>query len=221
MYKAYWKSSFPCSTFNHHRFIAFRELKIRKTLLGIKDYFCVFCQSKNLYAYFLAGIMKIELKLATYLEMHNAEKKWWKCLTDPCPKLSSFWYACSHIWQCCWEPQRILRYLPIIVPSGHLKSAFIWYWSFSSCCLVTREAFQDAKPKFTSPLAQECFWFLYAVAIMCTSGKSPVGWSRDYLIRLVLHALCLNWMLLITPVFFLLLLFSHCKRLSSHQCATQ
>lgn len=145
--------------------------------------------------------MKIELKLATYLEMHNAEKKWWKCLTDPCPKLSSFWYACSHIWQCCWEPQRILRYLPIIVPSGHLKSAFIWYWSFSSCCLVTREAFQDAKPKFTSPLAQECFWFLYAVAIMCTSGKSPVGWSRDYLIRLVLHALCLNWMLLIILIF--------------------
>lgn len=169
--------------------MAFRELMGQKDITGYQRHLlCVFCQGKKiLYIRFPTGLEKTELKPATSLEMHDTEKQW-ECLIGPCPPLSSCWYACSHTWQCCWQPQKILRYLPIIVPSCHMKCSetFVWCWSFSSYCQVTRAVFQDARPNFTSLPAQEWIWFLHA--LVCTHihvylplvvrvAGNPIAWG--------------------------------------------
>lgn len=187
--------------------MAFKELMGQKDTVGIKDISCVFFVKvkKYLYIHFPTGVTKTELKLATYLEIHNTEKQR-ECLIGPCPQLSSFWYVCSRIWQCCWEPQKILRYLPLIVPSGHMKSSETFVcWSFSSYCQVTRAVFQDARPKLTSLLAQEWFRFLHALARVHIDTYLPYlfKWQESCRMELrlsgrtvALHTLCLSWTLL-------------------------
>lgn len=53
--------------------MAFRELMIRKMLLGIDNLMCSLVKA-ILYICFPTGVLKTELKLATYLEMQSTEE---------------------------------------------------------------------------------------------------------------------------------------------------
>lgn len=153
VYKTDWKPSLPCSTLN------VLTLWVKKTLLGIRGVLCGFGQGKKIPSvHFPTGIVKTELKLATFSEMFSTEEPR-ECLTGACPPWSLCCSVCSRTCQCCWEPPEPLRYLPKMHPSGQTKwrETFVCFWSFSSYCQVTRALCQDARPKFPPTLPRRDF----------------------------------------------------------------
>lgn len=123
-YKTDWNSSFTCTTLNWYLLWCSESSWSERCYWGLVTSCVLLSRQKLLYIRFPTGVVKTELKLATSSEMHSIGEDR-ECLIDPCPPLSSFWSACSHIWRCCWEPQKILRYLPVVTSCGRVKCSEI------------------------------------------------------------------------------------------------